>query len=157
VRAQNGSSYNPFNLLVASRSEAFVAYNRRAGAIDIEQLVPGLHLLTNLDLNDFECPKISRSYRRFAEVSTNAEFARDPVANRDRLGRLLADHSTQLDPRSGPPNALCLHLDAYGTCSSSLIFLGAEAAQVEHFFAPGPPCITAYAPAAKPGQRSGLR
>lgn len=151
VGAQRGSDYNAFNLLVASRDEAFVAYNR-AGAIEIEPLAPGLHLLTNLDLNDFECPKISRAYRRFAELGENADFARDPLAMRQALGRLLADHSTQLDPRSGRPNALCLHLDEYGTRSSSLIFLGAAPEQVEHFFAPGPPCVAAYEPAAKPFQ-----
>src|SRR5271157_300900 len=149
VRAQRGSEYNPFNLLVASRAGAFVAYNR-AGAIDIEPLSPGLHLLTNLDLDDFECPKISRSYQGFAELAARPDFARDPVAMRAELARLLADHSTQLDPRSGYPNALCLHLDRYGTRSSSLIFLGAAPDRVEHFFAPGPPCVTRHEPAAKP-------
>ena len=151
VRSQRSSDYNPFNLLVASRTDAMVAYDR-AGALDIEPLAPGFHLLTNLDLDDFECPKISRSYRRFAELAGQADFARDPVANRGELARLLADHSTQLDPRSGRPNSLCLHLDEYGTRSSSLIFLGTAAAQVEHFFAPGPPCTTAYQPATTPAQ-----
>ncbi len=151
VRVQRGSDYNAFNLLVASADEAFVAYNR-AGMIDIERLTPGLHLLTNLDLNDFECPKISRSYRRFAELAENPDFARDPLANRGALARLLADHSTQLDSRSGRPNALCLHLGEYGTRSSSLIFLGRAPGEVEHFFASGAPCVTSYAAALKPGR-----
>jgi len=151
VRAQRGFDYNPFNLLVASPAAAFVAYNR-AGAIDIESLAPGLHLLSNLDVDDFECPKISRSYRRFAELAEDGDFARDPVAKRGDLARLLADHSTQLDPRSGRPNALCLHLGEYGTRSSSLIFVGKSPAPMRHFFAPGPPCVTPYDPAPIPVQ-----
>src|SRR5579863_7795317 len=50
---ERGSDYNPFNLLMASRTEAFVAYNRGA-SIEVIALKPGLHLLTNLDVNDFE-------------------------------------------------------------------------------------------------------
>ncbi|MFI5353481.1 MAG: NRDE family protein [Candidatus Binatales bacterium] len=155
VRAQRGADYNPFNLLVASPAGAFVAYHRAGapdGKIDIEPLAPGLHLLSNLDLDDFECPKISRSYRRFAELAEDRDFARDPIAKRGDLARLLADHSTQLDSRSGRPNALCLHLGEYGTRSSSLIFVGKSPATVEHFFAPGPPCVTAYEPALTPAQ-----
>ncbi|MFZ0890572.1 MAG: NRDE family protein [Candidatus Binataceae bacterium] len=149
VRAQRPANYNGFNLLMASRERAWVAYNR-AGAIDLQDLAPGVHLLTNLNVDDFECPKISRAYREFAALAEDELFARDPVANRERLRAILADHFTQLDPRSGRPNALCLHLDSYGTRSSSLIFLGAAAGQVEHFFAPGPPCTTVHEPAARP-------
>ena len=46
---ERGSDYNPFNLLMASRTEAFVAYNRGA-SIEVIALKPGLHLLTNLDV-----------------------------------------------------------------------------------------------------------
>ncbi|HXZ87941.1 MAG TPA: NRDE family protein [Candidatus Binataceae bacterium] len=160
VERQRGSDYNPFNLLIASRDAAFVAYNRW-GTIETVRLTPGLHLLTNLNLNDFECPRISRSYSRFAELGAREDFARDPLAMRAELGRLLADHSTQLDPRSGRPNSLCLHLSVplpesghtvngdYGTRSSSLIFMRAGG-PVEHFFAAGPPCTTSYEPAIVP-------
>jgi uncharacterized protein with NRDE domain len=143
VVQQLGSDYNPFNLLIAGRSAAFVAYNR-FGKIEVVQLEPGFHLLTNIDVDDFECPRISRSYSHFSELGHNPDFARDPLAGRAQLGALLADHSTQLDPRSGRPNSLCLHLGDYGTRSSSLIFLGREDSTVEHFFAPGPPCVATY-------------
>ena len=145
---ERGSDYNPFNLLIASRTEAFVAYNRGA-SIEVVELKPGLHLLTNLNVNDFECPRISASYGKFAELGQRVEFQRDPVGNRAVLGALLADHNTQLDPRSGRPNALCLHLNNYGTRSSSLIFLR-DANEVAHYFAPGPPCVTAYGTAMVP-------
>jgi uncharacterized protein with NRDE domain len=149
VAGQNGRDYNPFNLLIASRDEAFVAYNRW-GRIEIVGLTPGLHLLTNLDVDDFECPRISRSRSHFEELGLNSDFAGDPLIQREQLHRLLADHSTQLDPRSGRPNSLCLHLGDYGTRSSSLIFLGRGPRSVEHFFAAGPPCTASYEQAIVP-------
>jgi uncharacterized protein with NRDE domain len=149
VASQRAGCYNPFNLLLASRDAAFVAYNR-FGKLELIELDPGFHLLTNIDIDDFECPRISRSHSRFAELGARSGFAADPISHRDALARLLADHSTQLDPRSGRPNSLCMHLGDYGTRSSSLIFMGREADQVEHFFAPGPPCTASYQPALVP-------
>lgn len=150
VGAQKSADYNPFNLLIASREATYVAYNRAPDRIEIVPLTPGLHLLTNLNVNDFECPRISASYARFAELGSDPRFLRDPVNHRGDLRRLLSDHRVQLDPRNGRPNALCLHLGSYGTRSSSLIFLGRETGHVEHFFAPGAPCKTDYEPAAVP-------
>jgi uncharacterized protein with NRDE domain len=149
VAAQNGRDYNPFNLLIASRQEAFVAYNRWS-EIEVVKLIPGTHLLTNLDVDDFECPRISRSRKHFEELGSRADFACDPVGLRDELHRLLADHSTQLDPRSGRPNSLCLHLGDYGTRSSSMIFMGRQPQQIAHFFAAGPPCTASFEPAMIP-------
>jgi uncharacterized protein with NRDE domain len=149
VRSQRGTDYNAFNLLVASRDATFVAYNR-GGALELVNLEPGMHLLTNLDVNDFECPRISRAYERFAPLCTSAEFARDPIGHREELARLLADHSTQLDSRSGRPNALCLHMGGYGTRSASMIFEGREPGAISHFFAAGPPCTARFEPAPVP-------
>ncbi len=146
---QRAREYNAFNLLMASREAAFVAYNR-GGEIEIVKLTPGLHLLTNADVDDFECPRISRSYGRFAELAKREDFTRDPVAQRGELAKLLADHSTQLDARTGRPNSLCMHLGEYGTRSLSLIFMARDSASVEHYFAAGPPCTTAYESAAVP-------
>jgi hypothetical protein len=134
---------------MVSRERAFVAYNRGA-AIEVVELKPGLHLLSNLDVDDFECPKISASYSKFERLGASAEFQRDPVGQRAALGALLADHNTQLDSRSGKPNALCLHVEGYGTRSSSMIFMRGGSSEIAHFFAPGPPCQTAYAPAQVP-------
>lgn len=148
VDRQDPAAYNPFNLLLASREEAAVAHNR-GGRIATTRLTAGLHLLTNLDVDDFECPRISHSFDRFARIADDPALARDQPSLRAELRSLLADHSTQLDPRSGRPNSLCIHRDGYGTRESSLIFIDA-AGNIEHFFAPGPPCTTAYAPAPTP-------
>jgi uncharacterized protein with NRDE domain len=148
---ERAQDYNPFNLLIASRDGAFVAYNR-IDSIEVVELKTGFHLLTNIDANDFECPRISASYGKFAELGNDVGFRRDPILRRVQLGRLLADHNTQLDPRSGRPNSICLHLDNYGTRSSSQIFVGEDRDDIEHYFAPGPPCRTAYEPADVPDQ-----
>jgi uncharacterized protein with NRDE domain len=149
VAGQSGRDYNPFNLLIASREDAFVAYNRW-NQIEVVKLTPGVHLLTNLDVDDFECPRISASRKHFEQLGARADFGCDPVERRGDLHRLLADHSTQLDPRSGRPNSLCLHLGDYGTRSSSLIFMGRQPEHVRHFFAAGPPCTASYEPAIVP-------
>lgn len=151
VQDQDGARYNPFNLLVTSGTTAFVAQNRGDG-IRLSWLAPGLHLLTNLDLDDFECPRISRSFSRFQAVAAQPRIARNQPLMRQRLVEILADHSTQLDPRSGLPNSLCIHRSGYGTRESSLIFVEKDR-RIEHFFAPGPPCTTAFAPAAVPPLR----
>jgi uncharacterized protein with NRDE domain len=148
VTDQDPERYNPFNLLLASREGAAVAHNRQ-GRIDSTTLIRGTHLLTNLDVDDFECPRISRAFGRFAALAAEPDAGDDPGAIRQRLAGLLSDHSTQLDPRTGRPNSLCLHLGDYGTRESSLIFLNATG-EVEHYFAPGPPCTTEYAPASAP-------
>jgi uncharacterized protein with NRDE domain len=149
VASQHADEYNPLNLLIAARDAAFVAYNR-FGKLELIELRPGFHLLTNIDIDDFECPRISRSHNRFAELGARSDFAANPLLHHGELGRLLADHSTQLDPRSGRPNSLCMHLGDYGTRSSSLIFMGRDVTQVNHYFAAGPPCLASYEPAIVP-------
>jgi len=155
VERQRGSDYNAFNLLIAAPDAAFVTYNR-GGEVEVVELTDGFHLLTNIDVDDFECPRISRAYSGFAELARADNFARDPLAHRGDLHKLLADHSTQLDPRSGRPNSLCMHLGDYGTRSSSLIFIQREG-RVDHFFASGPPCTTSFMRALAPGHAKAHR
>src|SRR5262249_59494150 len=116
----SGNRYNPFNLLVVSPRAASVIGNI-SGANVPTQLETGLHLLTNLELNDQECPRIAKSYRLFEAV--RAQMSRlgleDLIV---ALRGILADHSTPLDPRTeGPPNNLCVHTEHFGTRSSSVI------------------------------------
>jgi uncharacterized protein with NRDE domain len=150
VARQNGADYNFFNLLMASRNEAYVAYNR-AGAdqIEVAELSPGFHLLTNLDLDDFECPRISRSYRKFLDLAETNKSS-GPESLLAALAGVLSQHTTELDARSGRPNALCMHLGGYGTRSSSILIMSRASNRVIHHFAAGPPCITAYHPAEVP-------
>jgi len=142
-------AYNSFNLLVADAAEAWVAQNR-PGRLDLTHLEPGLHVLTNLDVNDPRCPRIARSHRAFAHAGAEFAAAPDRARLRAALGAVLADHTTALDPRRPDPlGALCVHAGAYGTRSSSLLLRTAAGAW-EHWFADGPPCTAAYRPAPVP-------
>ena len=133
--------YNPFNLLVADRRHAVVAQNR-GGRLSIEVLAPGLHLLTNLDLNDIECERISRSTHRFAELVPAYAVGRDRAKLIDELHLILADHHIALDDRK-PTDQLCIHTAGYGTRSSSLLWME-EHGPPAFLYAHGPPCRTAY-------------
>lgn len=147
LREQRPEEYNAFNLLLADRRQAWVAQNR-GGRIAVQALDPGLHLLTNLDLNDIECERISRSTHRFAELVPAYAKSRD----RARLGRdlrvILSDHLMPLDDRK-PTDQLCIHTEVYGTRSSSLVFVD-QAGETSFLHAAGPPCRTTYAPMTLP-------
>jgi uncharacterized protein with NRDE domain len=140
LEAEDGAAYNAFNLLVAQHSAALVATNR-GGAMQLTDLPPGVHLLTNLELNDPTCPRIAKSFERFraldlASVANAAELL-------PALQEILSDHSTALDPRAEVIDTLCVHLPGYGTRSSSIV-AGDGAGGLRYWHAPGPPCRTAY-------------
>jgi uncharacterized protein with NRDE domain len=144
VLREVGSLYNPFNLLVAAPDAACVIGNR-SGAVLETPLEPGLHLLTNLELNDPECPRIAKSYGLFEVAQRDlAENSVDRFLL--RLRSILSDHSTPLDPRAPlPPNNLCVHTDHFGTRSSTVLMYSARAQRFRMWHAPGPPCQTEYA------------
>ena len=143
ICGRSSAAYNPFNLLLASPDQACVVGNF-SGHMLCTTLTPGLHLLTNLELNDMECPRIAKSVGFFEAAA--------PLLNLAQLAEflgaikaVLSDHSTPLDPRSdGPPNNLCVHRDGYGTRSSTIIVYSAVAAHMRMWFANGPPCRTDY-------------
>ena len=148
VQAERAARYNPFNLLVADANDAYVVHPV-IDSIHVQKLEPGVHLLTNLNLNDPECPRIAKSFQHFQQVQdameqlTNTPFSLSALF--DRLHTLLSDHATPLDPRSTDPrNGLCIHLDGYGTCSSSLLAYATSQHRYIYQFAPGAPCQNIY-------------
>jgi uncharacterized protein with NRDE domain len=117
------ASYNPFNLLVADASDLWVFSNPSSRLIT-KRLKPGLHLLTNLDVDDPECPRIAASTQRFAALLPKADA--EPTADElvGQLHAVLASHDVTLDPRElllG--NGLCVHLETFGTRSSTILLL----------------------------------
>lgn len=149
-------AFNPFNLLVASPAAAFVLSNV-SGAFDLTRLDPGLHLLTNLAVNDTTCPRIAKSYTLF-EAARRVLEAEGLDAFRHELRAVLADHATPLDPRDdGSPNNLCMHGEAFGTRSSSLVVYCARGGGRFRFWhADGPPCRTPYVEIALPAPEAEL-
>ena len=139
--------YNAFNLLVADRRDAFVVSQPTGESPHALRLQPGLHVLTNLDVNDPTCQRIAASHRRFAAAGDAFGRDGDVEAFVERLRAVLAAHATALDPRG--PGSLCVHAGPYGTRSSSvlLVALGGGA---RYFHANGAPCTTALEQVALP-------
>jgi uncharacterized protein with NRDE domain len=154
LREYDARAFNSFNLLVASPDTAFV-FSNAAGAIELTRLQPGLHLLTNLALNDVTCPRIAKSHRMFeAALSVLKNDGID--AFRAALRSVLSDHSTPLDPRSQEmPNNLCVHGQTFGTRSSSILTYSQAAARFRMWYADGPPCRTHYVEIALPAPEAG--
>jgi uncharacterized protein with NRDE domain len=110
----------------------------------VTALQPGLHLLTNLELNDPECPRIAKSYALFDAVGQHLEEG-DLDALLAALRTILSDHSTPLDPRSERlPNNLCVHTDRYGTRSSTVLIYVQRERRFRMWHADGAPCQTAF-------------
>jgi len=135
--------YNPFNLLIADPSAAFAVT-----PLHSTRLEPGLHLLTNLDVNDPTCPRIAVSYRRFAAAGDAFGADGDVDGFVARLRDVLADHATALDPRG--PGSLCVHAGPFGTRSSSLLLVPPAGRPVRYLHADGPPCRTPFTTVALP-------
>jgi uncharacterized protein with NRDE domain len=150
VERDPGTRYNPFNLLIASPEAASLTGNV-SGTMSSTLLTPGLHLLTNLELNDFECPRIAKSYALFD--AARQHLRKDGIAELlPALRAILSDHSTPLDPRSdGPPNNLCVHTERFGTRSSSILLYVAREGRFRFWHANGAPCQVEYAEVALPG------
>ncbi|MBI3800456.1 MAG: NRDE family protein [Deltaproteobacteria bacterium] len=140
ISTQAATQYNSFSLVIADPSVASFVYPDDH-ALRVRSLPPGVYMLTNLDPNDPDCPRISRFSQRFLQLSHNPPTTglrlQDLFA---QLHHLLADHASTQDPRTG----LCLHLDGYGTCSSSLLAYSRSENRYVYLFASGPPCQSTY-------------
>jgi uncharacterized protein with NRDE domain len=147
VAREPAGRYNPFNLLLADANGAFVASQPAGEAPRVERLERGLHLLTNLDVDDPRCPRIGASHAGFTAAGAAFATNGDVDALVVRLGERLADHTTALDPRG--PGALCVHGEGYGTRSSTIIVRDG-AGGTRWYHADGPPCRTPIRPVALP-------
>jgi uncharacterized protein with NRDE domain len=140
VSEQPATQYNPFSLVIADPFAASFVYPDDR-TLQVRHFTPGVYMLTNLNPNDPECPRISRFSPRFLQVSQSSSSAGLRLLDLfAQLHQILADHAAAQDPRSG----LCLHLDGYGTCSSTLLAYSNRENRYVYLFAAGPPCQSAY-------------
>jgi len=143
LQRQSPEDYNPFNLLVADRHDAWVATNH-GRSMAVTALERALHVITNLDVDDPRCPRIAASYQLFAGLIGEGAPAPASSTFRDRLRQILARHDTELDPRTPSiGNSLCVHSEEYGTRSSTLIFLD-RTGRWTYFHANDAPCRRDY-------------
>lgn len=148
IQREPADAYNGFNLLVATANETLVATNH-LDVLRVQQLTPGVHVLTNLDVDDATCPRIAQSYHLFQSVSLpNDAREHDDLVR--CLHSILSDHVVPLDPRGhSRHDTLCVHRGEYGTRSSSIVLCPADG-RATYLHAPGPPCRTSYADVALP-------
>ena len=129
-----GQNYNPFNMIFVDAEQALVLHY--AGHPDVRDLRPGLHVLTDTDMDDQSHPRVVR-----CRVLLQGELSKDWDGTQATLSGFMADHAE--DGASG--QELCRHGDGGGTVSSSLVAIGSEGLQgVRFHFAPGPPCTHVY-------------
>jgi uncharacterized protein with NRDE domain len=134
--------HNAFNLLFGDAGGLHVGYARGDDPrVAIEPVPDGFHVLPNDVLDSREFPKVDRA-RALADVRA------DPAA----LIAVLRDHDmpdladVHIPDGSALPrelvrklHAVCIHTEAYGTRSASIVAL--EPGRVaEYWFADGPPC-----------------
>lgn len=132
--------YNPFTLVFADRQSAWVAFNNHQPRIVTKRLDPGLHVFSSAAELDLNSAKADRAHPRFAQLK---EFITDGAADSDgwlaELRVVLADHSLR-DGSDDPGDAICVHREATGTVSSSVVALRTMRSRFETYFCPGPPC-----------------
>ena len=111
-------AYRPFNLLIADNCDAFWIAHRGHDGLTVQQIPPGLAMLTAREIDDMTSPRIRRYRDRFVA-------APPPDPERDDWQgwqELLED--TEPDPALGPESAMRFSLPiGFGTVSSSLIAL----------------------------------
>lgn len=112
-------SYNPFNLIVASREKGFFSSNY--SQLHFSHLLPGYHYLGNGLLDICTSVKARSARRFFAKFSEPGFFAPD-FSPKEKLAQTLAHFHKALRtpfPQDDiPPQGFNVRFDGYGTTSS---------------------------------------
>jgi uncharacterized protein with NRDE domain len=163
--------YASMNLVWGDARGVSIAYARREGALDIERLPRGIHVLCNDRLGAAGFPRGARLHDAIARAPlrwpdlvpalcaaladhTRAELegapAGDPAgAPGDPAGDPAGDPDRALPSAHLPPDvareltATCIHAGAYGTRSST-IFAAEPGRALAYLHADGPPCTAPF-------------
>jgi hypothetical protein len=137
MRSLSPASYNPVSVLYASSTAAYWTALDDAQGSRTAALSPGVHVLTEQDLDDPRDPKASRILERSrAAVAASAT----PEHLTSALRRVLSSHETN---DAGSP--ACIHAEQHGTVSSATVLV-TDSGHVHYEHAEGPPCVTPYLP-----------
>jgi hypothetical protein len=128
IGALDAGAYRAFNLVLADSGAAFFVRGLGAGQPDIVPLLPGVHMVTAGEPDDFNRPRIARHLPRFRGVPFT------------QWGALLADHSGD---RADQINVRADLNDGFGTVCASLVSLPRHG-PAEHEFAAGPPDVAEF-------------
>lgn len=147
---RRAADYNWFNLLLADAGDAWVAHADH-DRIRPSRLAPGVHLLTNRELNDPTCARISCA-RELFEAAALPRREGDLPAFVETVREILSLHVDSAgSPPEDPLDAPCIHTAVYGTRSSAVVAGRRGGSRLRLWFASGPPCRTPYAEIALPG------
>jgi uncharacterized protein with NRDE domain len=136
MRGLQSGDYNPVNVLYASPAAAYcTSIDDDQGTRTID-LTPGIHVLTEQDLDDPADPKATRILAQ-ARHALNA--APDAASLLTRLRDILQSH----EPNDGAA-AACIHAERHGTVSSATVVVSTDGV-VRYEHAEGPPCTAPYA------------
>ncbi len=127
--------YNPCNLMLVDQEEAFwVCYEGKA---QVHRLCPGIHILANGNLNDFETARIRRARQLLRAVAPVTLPAIVPL-----LEQVCRDH--QAGVQDG--ETICMHRESgdYGTVSSTILAVSPLLQRSLYRYATGHPCVTPY-------------
>lgn len=131
LTADDLGRYNPFNLFCVRRDHGFVLTNHPQ--IWHPMLEPGATVLTNGRPGDPSDPKARWILNRFREAPASER------ALRERLVETLSHHGTP-----AAPDPVCVHLEGYGTVSSTLLLMARDPKASRYLHCEGPPCRNAY-------------
>jgi len=151
--------YDPFNLVFANDSEAYVAHNA-AEQMETVSLEPGVHVVSNVSIYDRSGVKTNHASALFADAARlitrgsfdlspkekeSRDISRSPVQpSLIRLFRgILSDHRLN-EGSSNPREAICVHAGEYGTVSSSIIIYRTNKKKFDFYHTSGAPCRSDY-------------
>jgi hypothetical protein len=133
LSALPAGAYNPFNLLVCDREDAFVVvYEEKP---DVRRLAAGPHVIGNGDPDSRRLPKVARLLDEAESIAQGR-----PERALDDLARTCRTHLGSQSPLEDT----CIHAGPYGTRSSALLRWGGRSEADVFRFANGPPCTSGY-------------
>jgi uncharacterized protein with NRDE domain len=138
MRELSARSYAGCNLLIVDAAHGYIIhYSEKPDAHSLE---PGVHALSQSDLNQPTDPRIIRTLDWLKRYRSSA-----PSHSRKSLSnwlRVLRDICKDHGDANQPP--ICLHRGDRGTVSSSIIALADDSSAAVWQHAQGPPCQTPY-------------
>lgn len=114
----DGRAYRSFNLMIADNHHAFWIRGTEEAVVEVQEIPPGLHMITARELDDTGSSRIGRFLPLFQSAPEPDIDADDWSAWETLLRTRL--HDSEEDPRE----TMCIVTDrGYGTVSSSMIAL----------------------------------
>ncbi|MBT5571893.1 MAG: hypothetical protein HOJ90_11790 [Alphaproteobacteria bacterium] len=114
----DGRAYRSFNLMIADNTNAFWVRGTEEARVTVQDVPPGLHMITARELDDTGSARIGRFLPRF-QNAVEPDVEADNWTEWERLLRTRL-HDSQDDPRE----TMCIVTDkGYGTVSSTMIAL----------------------------------